>query len=189
MQYRDPATRAHVPRQQGHPFVGTPTFTSINHHLGIQSSQRDNLESLAYMLIYLLQGSLPWVSNDNSTIDNHAILSMKQDITTDKLCDGLPHKFVTFLDYPRSLSYAAKPNYGYLRSLLHNCVVTPSHIGHLIAFSWLTDDEPCLLYLRMHPNILVPLQHTRQCQSERHNKLTCKRPAAAMVVTPSCPSN
>lgn len=54
MQYRDPATQAHLPYQQGCPFVGTPAFTLISHHQGIQSSHRGDIELLAYTLMYLL---------------------------------------------------------------------------------------------------------------------------------------
>lgn len=117
VQYRNSATRAHVPCRQDRPFVGTPSFASINHHLGVQSSRRDDLESLAYTLIYLLQGSLPWFSNINPSLSNDAILKLKND----ELCsDGLPLEFATFLQYSRALAYAVKPDYEYLRSLLHN---------------------------------------------------------------------
>ncbi|KAG9309364.1 kinase-like domain-containing protein [Chiua virens] len=44
-QYHNSATQAHIPYQQGCCFVGTPSFASINHHLGIQSSCSNNLKS------------------------------------------------------------------------------------------------------------------------------------------------
>lgn len=39
---------------------GTIRYASVHAHLGRTGSRRDDLESLAYTLIFLIRGRLPW---------------------------------------------------------------------------------------------------------------------------------
>lgn len=45
-------------------------------------------------------------------------MKIEMDITT--LCKGLPPEFVEYFEYVKSLPYAKRPNYDYLRSLFRN---------------------------------------------------------------------
>jgi len=58
--FRNPATYLHIPYTTKHSVVGTLPFTSINGQRGRAQSRRDDLESLAYTIIFLARGHLPW---------------------------------------------------------------------------------------------------------------------------------
>jgi hypothetical protein len=117
-EYRDPRTNAHICYRQNLAFTGTPNFASINTHLGIEASRRDDIESLAYMLIYLLKGSLPWQTAVVST--ECAVLQIKQSTSVEQLCHLLPPEYKTFLEYSRELTFHQKPDYAYLRQLFRS---------------------------------------------------------------------
>ena len=57
----------HVQRTSGQKFVGTVKFSSVASHEGygtaaakLDQARKDDLEALAFVLVYLLKGSLPW---------------------------------------------------------------------------------------------------------------------------------
>jgi hypothetical protein len=80
------------------------------------------MESLGYVLIYLLRGQLPWQNiasePETNTIDHHKrIGEAKCQTSLDALCDGLPEEFYDYFEHCCELKFAEQPNYDYLREL------------------------------------------------------------------------
>ena len=110
----------HIPFADGKSLTGTVRYVSIYSHMGYEQSRRDDLESLAYSLIYFSRGSLPWmgIKAQNKTEKYNKIFEKKLNSTINSLCDKLPNEFISFFRYIRELEFEAKPNYQYLKNLL-----------------------------------------------------------------------
>lgn len=117
--YRDPKTHIHIPYRENKSIIGTPRYASINVQLGIESSRRDDLESIAYILVYFLRGSLPWQGLKATTSKRkyQKILETKMSSPIDILYKGLPYELMVFAEYARNLRFADKPDYDYLSKL------------------------------------------------------------------------
>lgn len=138
-EYRDPATHKPYPFNTNVGFTGTATFASINSHLGLELGRRDDMESLAYVLIYFLRGSLPWQDLPRGSDD---VVKCKQQTTPRDLCHGLPVEFCTFLEHCRSLRFEERPDYEYISNLFDG---VSSREGFQVAtFDWdgVDNEEP-----------------------------------------------
>jgi len=120
-QFRNPATYLHIPCTTNHLVVGTPPFSSINGQQGHAQSHRDDLESLAYTIIFLVRGKLPWGTLSRG---HSAVLQKKLLITAEDLCKGLPPVFSKFIIYVRSLGFKEKLDYEHLCTILLQCSET-----------------------------------------------------------------
>ncbi len=94
--YRDPKTGLHIPYRDGKSLTGTARYASINTHLGIEQSRRDDLESLGYVLVYFLRGELPWQGLKAKTMKEKYEKIMEKKISTqiEVLCKGFPGIFI-----------------------------------------------------------------------------------------------
>lgn len=108
--------------------LGTPRYASLNTHRGYEQSRRDDLESFAYTLIYLIRGSLPWQGLQE---DMDAIFKKKKATSISRLCDGLPKELGRILSYSRKLPFTAAPDYEYVRNLLSTAADRAGSLGDM----------------------------------------------------------
>lgn len=108
----------HIPYEKQN-FAGTAQFAPLNAHLNKTQSRRDDLESLGYMMIYFLRGTLPWnhIQSLSKKERKKIIGNIKLTIEIDELCTNCPREFQEYFKYVKSLGFTEKPNYKSLRQL------------------------------------------------------------------------
>lgn len=117
--YRDPTTRSHIQYREDKNLTGTARYASINAHLGIEQSRRDDMESLGYVMMYFNRSVLPWqgMKATNKQQKYEKISEKKMSTPIEVLCKGFPAEFSMYLNYCRSLRFDEQPDYMYLRQL------------------------------------------------------------------------
>jgi len=93
-------------------FSGTPLYSSISVMQGYTSSRRDDIESLGYLLLYLIRGGiLPW---NQMSIQDIFVCKLNYDFCEKK--ENIAREIVL---YARNLEYEIKPDYELLRQILN----------------------------------------------------------------------
>merc|ERR1711970_1365181 len=99
--FRDNRTRQHIAYRVQQSMTGTCRYASINTHNGIEQSRRDDLESIGYVLVYFISGSLPWqgLRAANKKLKYEKISDRKINMPIQVLCKDSPVEFATYLNY------------------------------------------------------------------------------------------
>nr|CAD2126745.1 unnamed protein product [Meloidogyne enterolobii] len=135
--YRDSRTRIHIPFRDNKNLTGTARYASINAHMGIEQSRRDDMESLGYVLMYFNRGNLPWqgLKAANKKQKYEKISEKKMSTPVEILCKGFPSEFSMYLNYCRGLRFDEAPDYMYLRQLFRILFRTLNH-QYDYTFDW-----------------------------------------------------
>ncbi|KAG6772686.1 hypothetical protein POTOM_024104 [Populus tomentosa] len=132
--YRDPTTHQHITyrllfllpfppsKRENKNLTGTARYASCNTHLGIEQSRRDDLESIGYVLLYFLRGSLPWQGLKAATKKQKydKICEKKLSTPIEVLCKSHPVEFASYFHYCHSLTFDQRPDYGFLKRLFRD---------------------------------------------------------------------
>uniref|UniRef100_A0A6C0KZ98 non-specific serine/threonine protein kinase n=1 Tax=viral metagenome TaxID=1070528 RepID=A0A6C0KZ98_9ZZZZ len=105
----------HIEERSNRTPLGTANFISVNVHCGIEPSRRDDIESVGYIILFmLLKDDLPWSKYNSS---NHSEMS-KEKIGI--LEQKIPAFLKEYLIYCRTLKFDDTPDYSYLKKLFSN---------------------------------------------------------------------
>jgi len=103
----------HKPMRTTHGMIGSRNYASIMAHKRTELSRRDDLESLAYLLLCLLNGYLTWnVLEDEASILNEKMRLVAVEHSLDYSC---PRVIMDLLTRARSMTFEEKPNYCFIK--------------------------------------------------------------------------
>jgi|SaaInlStandDraft_5_1057022.scaffolds.fasta_scaffold10223_5 serine/threonine protein kinase len=121
----------HVLLENGRKITGTARYVSPNVHSGLSPSRRDDIESIVYLLIYLLSGSLPWqkIKHEDKSKKYEIIGDFKNSRTLFEHFPDVPTEFITMLTYCRRMTYDEDPDYDYLKNIL---ITLYKHQGYVL---------------------------------------------------------
>jgi casein kinase 1 len=178
--FRDSKTLQHIPMRHNRSLTGTARYAAVNSHLGIELARRDDIESLAYILIYLATGGLPWqgVQGSNKHDKYSRILDLKQGITPQSLCKGLPGEFCKLLIYSKALRFEEEPDYAFCRGLLAS-LAGDQDFGVHSGFDWSGA-------LEVAPPQVLKAKPKRKKAGKRRRKSTTSSPQVLHIKSRSC---
>ena len=111
--------KCHIAFQSNCRFVGSCHFASMNAHIGIRLSRRDDLESFVYSAIFILTKTLPWIeSSENKELNKwNSVFRCKREMLQ-TIKKEQPEELADMLSYVTSLKFEETPDYQYLRGLI-----------------------------------------------------------------------
>jgi len=182
--YRSSRTGRHISFSKNKNFFGSFNFSSVNSMKGFEMSRRDDLESIGYMLIYLIKGKLPWSHLEKGKMAERfgPILKLKNKTTTEELCKYLPNEFYEYMNYVKSLKFEEKPNYIYLRRLFLS-ILEKMKDKYDLKFSWIKSKKNNNDNISNHNSILSSLNNFRRKSSPYYKLLNHLKERSSMIKT------
>mmetsp|Transcript_122766 Transcript_122766/g.244202 ORF Transcript_122766/g.244202 Transcript_122766/m.244202 type:complete len:476 (+) Transcript_122766:120-1547(+) len=136
--YRDQKSQQHIPYRENKSLTGTARYASINAHIGVEQSRRDDLEAIGYVLMYFNRsGQLPWQGFQAASKEEkyRKIMESKRSTTVESLCKDYPSPFCSYLNYCRALRFEDRPDYSYCRRLFKDLFMREGFVFDNV-FDW-----------------------------------------------------
>ncbi|XP_044463516.1 casein kinase 1-like protein 3 isoform X1 [Mangifera indica] len=193
--YRCATTNRHIPYRENKNLTGTAQYASCNTHLGIEQSRRDDLESLGYVLLYFLRGSLPWQGLKAATKKQKydKIREKKLSTSIEVLCKAHPVEFASYIHYCHSLTFDQRPDYGFLKRLFRDLFAREGYEFDYI-FDWTIIKFQQAQKSRRQPRLspvpggssshAMPMDINRQVVNGPHSADVTEHPRSSNVTGP-----
>jgi len=123
MRFSWPGGQGHIAKRDDEGVAGTHRYMAVHAQKGVTQSRRSDLESLAYVLVYLAVGQLPWQTQEKDPVE---MLRKKEQTSIPEICKGLRSEaFANFLRSCQSLQFEQEPDYELLQRTLLEGVTGP----------------------------------------------------------------
>lgn len=174
--YIDSATHEHIEMHQENRIKGGMRYASLNAHKGYTMSRRDDMESIAYLLILLLKKTLPWMGleSTNPAERNTQVMELKQNTPIDEMCAGLPPEFGQFLTLVRRLGFEDIPDYNYYRSIFRKRYISEGY-GESVTINWSEAFNMALPILPQNLALSIPEVRSASSFPKKHNFFPLRR--------------
>ncbi|OMJ75036.1 hypothetical protein SteCoe_25918 [Stentor coeruleus] len=126
----------HIPIGKSSTSIKKTVYSSLNLMNRISLSRRDDIESIAYLLIYFTTGTLPWITQEN--FSDSEIRRKKANINYEVLSKTCQIEFINFLKYAKSLEFNQEPDYEMLRNIFKE---SASKSKIIRAYDWIFNNE------------------------------------------------
>ena len=128
MRYFDEAGD-HLPFRQTDRFRGTVYFSSVRALEFDMTSRRDDLESLLYLVLFLIRGRLPWHSALDGVLNRSQKLKklkeVKRRMSYAQIQEHFPPELRQVYGYVTGLQFEEEPDYDYIIKELGNIYKAP----------------------------------------------------------------
>lgn len=163
-QYRDPPTKKHITFESNRGVFGTARYSSLHSLKGLEQSRRDDMEALAYVFIYLLRGSLPWMNFSCKNRKEERELNYNMKVTTDyaQILKGYPKEYLNYYHSVHDLKFDEEPNYSLYRQMFIEAYVRE---GYIWDFSYDWDGSTSLGFDLISPE--KPITKSEEKQTDK----------------------
>ena len=142
--YKDKNSGQHIPYRENKQLVGTVRYASINAHLGIEQSRRDDLEGIGYVLVYFYLGRLPWQNKtDKGKPLTQKITEKKLTTPPELLCKKMPREFSDYFHYCKNLKFEDRPDYNSLKCMFAELLSSRMKINNIkeLVYDWFDEEN------------------------------------------------